>query len=200
MATDNAKNIRSAIIGRCPQLVAALDLAQNIAPHPLTVLIHGETGTGKEAVARLVHAASRRSGRFVALNCAALTATLLESELFGHERGAFTRATTAHRGLFEDANGGTLFLDEVGELPLEAQAKLLRVLQEGRIRRVGSTTERPVDVRIVCATHVDLDQAVETGRFRRDLRYRLTQRECPIFRVNPSSRRQGLSARWPQLP
>ncbi len=180
MPTNTAKTIRAAIIGRHPALIAALDLAESVAPHPVTVLIHGETGTGKEAVARLVHAASERTGRFIALNCAAITATLLESELFGHERGAFTGANTAHRGLFEEADGGTLFLDEVGELPLEAQAKLLRVLQEGRVRRVGSTVERPVDVRIVCATHVNLDQAVQEGRYREDLRYRLAQMQIRL--------------------
>jgi transcriptional regulator with GAF, ATPase, and Fis domain len=188
MARSNPHDILSGIIGRSPCLKSALDLAQRVAPHNLTVLIHGETGTGKEALARLVHAASGRTGRFVALNCAAVTDTLVESELFGHERGAFTGANSAHRGLFEEADRGTLFLDEIGELLPLAQAKLLRVLQEGTVRRVGSTVERPVDVRIVCATHVDLDQAVADGRFRQDLRYRLTDMviELPPLRERGS--------------
>ncbi|MCB9700186.1 MAG: sigma-54-dependent Fis family transcriptional regulator [Alphaproteobacteria bacterium] len=184
MARSNPQDILSGIIGRSPCFTAALDLAQRVAPHKLAVLIHGETGTGKEAVARLIHAASGRTGRFVALNCAAVTDALVESELFGHERGSFTGANTAHRGLFEEADGGTLFLDEIGELLPLAQAKLLRVLQEGTVRRVGSTVERRVDTRILCATHVDLDQAVASGRFRQDLRYRLTDMviELPALR------------------
>jgi transcriptional regulator with GAF, ATPase, and Fis domain len=190
MARTNPSNIRKQIIGRSPSLVAALDLAERVAPHDLSVLIHGETGTGKEAVARLVHAASNRTGRFVALNCAAVTDTLVESELFGHERGAFTGANATHRGLFEEADGGTLFLDEIGELLPLAQAKLLRVLQEGTVRRVGSAIERRVDVRIVCATHVDLDQAVADGRFRKDLRYRLTDMVIAL----PALRDRGADA------
>lgn len=190
MARTNPHNILSGIIGRSPCLKNALDLAQRVAPHNLSVLIHGETGTGKEAVARLVHAASERTGRFITLNCAAITDSLVESELFGHERGAFTGANTAHRGLFEEADGGTLFLDEIGELVPAAQAKLLRVLQEGVIRRVGSTRERHVDVRIVCATHVDLDQAVADGRFRQDLRYRLTDMVLEL----PPLRERGADA------
>lgn len=142
MARSNPHDILSGIIGRSPCLKSALDLAQRVAPHDLAVLIHGETGTGKEALARLVHAASGRTGRFV--NCAAVTDTLVESELFGLERGSFTGANTAHRGLFEEADRGTLFLDEIGELLPLAQAKLLRVLQEGTVRRVGSTSEPTV--------------------------------------------------------
>jgi transcriptional regulator with PAS, ATPase and Fis domain len=138
------------------------------------VLIGGETGTGKELLARGIHdGGPRAGGPFVAVNCAAIPATLLESELFGHEKGAFTDARTAKPGLFEEAHLGTLFLDEIGHLPLELQGKLLRALEEKRIRRVGGSEERVVDARIIAASHVKLDQAVARGEFRQDLFYRL---------------------------
>ena len=148
--------------------------AERVAAYPTTVLISGESGTGKEVVAQFVHAHSERSDRpFVPVNCAAIPETLIESELFGHAKGAFTGAGTAKAGLFEEADGGTLFLDEIGDLPRSAQASLLRVLQEGEVRRVGEAKARPVDVRVIAATACDLGEAVASGDFRDDLYYRL---------------------------
>ena len=162
------------IAGRSAVLRDAIALARRVARHPSTVLITGESGTGKEVIARLVHASSpRQAAPFVAVNCGAIPEALLESELFGHARGAFTGATTERMGLFEEANGGTLFLDEIGELPVQLQVKLLRALQEGEVRRVGDNASRPVDVRIVAATARDLEGEVAAGRFRADLFYRL---------------------------
>ena len=162
------------IIGDSPLLRVALRRVLEVAPTDASVVLLGETGTGKELFARAVHNRSRRRGRpFVRVNCAALPPTLIESELFGHERGAFTGAVSTRRGRFELAHSGTLFLDEIGDLPLDVQAKLLRVLQEGEFERVGSSESRKVDVRIVAATHHDLDAAVKDGRFRLDLYYRL---------------------------
>ena len=154
--------------------VSTMELLHLAAPTNVTVLLTGETGVGKERVARALHGLSARADKpFIAVNCAALPAELIESELFGAEKGAFTGATSARPGRFERAHGGTLLLDELGELPLAAQAKLLRVLQEGEIERLGSSQARKVDVRVVAATNVDLEQAVAEGRFRRDLLYRL---------------------------
>jgi sigma-54-specific transcriptional regulator len=150
-----------------------LDHIQRIAPSDATVLITGETGTGKELIARQIHALSRRAqGRFGAVNCTALSETLIESELFGHEKGAFTGALESKAGWFETANHGTLFLDEVGDMPLGLQAKLLRVLQEREVVRVGARKATPVDIRVIAATNVNLEDAVEAGHFRADLYYR----------------------------
>jgi DNA-binding NtrC family response regulator len=144
-----------------------------LAPTRLPLLIFGETGTGKELVARALHEESGRAGAFVALNCGAIASELVESELFGHERGAFTGATQRRLGVFQEADGGTLFLDEIGELPLSLQPRLLRALEVGGVRPVGAARELRVEVRVVAATHVDLEDAVRKGRFREDLYYRL---------------------------
>ncbi len=168
------------IITQDPGVRAVLDVVRNVAQTEATVLVRGESGTGKELVARAVHEESpRREGPFLAVNCAAFTPSLLESELFGHTRGAFTGASTARKGIFERADGGTLFLDEVAELSLDLQAKLLRVVQERRFVPIGGSEQVRADVRIVAATHRSLRQAVREGRFREDLMFRL--RVVPIF-------------------
>jgi chemotaxis protein methyltransferase CheR len=162
------------IIGDSAALRRAIYRVQQVAPTDASVMLFGETGTGKELFARAIHNRSVRSGKpFVRVNCAALPSTLIETELFGHVRGAFTGAVAMRQGRFEVADGGTLFLDEIGDLPADVQAKLLRVLQEGEFERVGSSQSRRVDVRIVAATHHDLEAAMNQGRFRADLYYRL---------------------------
>ncbi|WP_454804295.1 sigma 54-interacting transcriptional regulator [Mucilaginibacter phyllosphaerae] len=162
------------IIGKHPLLLAALDFATQVAPYNTSVLILGESGTGKEKVAHAIHElSSRKKGPFIEVNCGAIPVTLIESELFGHEKGAFTGATEKRKGRFEQAEGGTVFLDEIGELPLEMQVKLLRVLQEREINYVGSNTPKKVDVRIVAATNRNLEKEVADGNFRLDLYYRL---------------------------
>jgi two-component system response regulator HydG len=162
------------IIGGSPKMLDVFRLIEGVAPTSSTVLILGESGTGKELVARAIHQMSPRSKRsFVAVNCGAIPKELVESELFGHVRGAFTGAQTSRAGLFETADGGTILLDEVGDLPLAAQVKLLRVLQEGEIKRVGADETRTVDVRVLAATNVDLMTRIQASQFRRDLYYRL---------------------------
>ena len=162
------------IIGSCPPMQDLYRKIRKVAPTDSNVLIQGESGTGKELVARALHNLSRRAkATMISVNCAAIPETLIESELFGHEKGAFTGASAGRAGLVEAADGGTLFLDEIGELPLEAQARLLRVLQEGEIRRVGSVQSQKVDVRLIAATHRDLKSLAKVGQFREDLYYRL---------------------------
>ncbi|MBW9267411.1 MAG: sigma-54 dependent transcriptional regulator [Candidatus Thiodiazotropha sp. (ex. Lucinisca nassula)] len=161
------------MVGKCHQMQSLCEVIKRVAPMPSTVLIEGESGTGKELAARAIHEMSRRSGSFVPVNCGAMTAELLESELFGHVKGAFTGAHLSRDGLFTYANGGTLFLDEIGEMPLSMQAHLLRALEERTIRPVGSNREVPVDVRIIAASNRDLEQEVRNGEFREDLYYRL---------------------------
>lgn len=162
------------MIGQSEKLKQILTLIERVAPTTASVLILGESGTGKELIARKIHAMSpRKDAAFIAINCGAITETLLESELFGHEKGAFTGASSTKKGLVEIANGGTLFLDEIGEMALSLQAKLLRFLQEGEFYRVGGKEAIKVDVRILSATNRDLDQEARTGKFREDLFYRL---------------------------
>ncbi|MBB2493450.1 sigma-54-dependent transcriptional regulator [Aquipseudomonas ullengensis] len=162
------------IIGSCAAMLDMYSKIRKVAPTDSNVLVQGESGTGKELVARALHNLSRRAkAPLISVNCAAIPETLIESELFGHEKGAFTGASAGRAGLVEAADGGTLFLDEIGELPLEAQARLLRVLQEGEIRRVGSVQSQKVDVRLIAATHRDLKTLAKTGQFREDLYYRL---------------------------
>jgi DNA-binding NtrC family response regulator len=163
----------SGIVGSCELILGVCEVIKRVAPMPSTVLINGETGTGKELAARAIHRYSGRSGSFVPINCGAMNAELLESELFGHAKGAFTGAVKAREGLFSYADGGTLFLDEIGEMPLAMQTRLLRVMEDRKVRPVGGNRENPVDVRIIAATNRDLKQEVDAGNFREDLFYRL---------------------------
>src|SRR5258708_4157103 len=170
----------SGLIGSSERFQAVLDDVRIVAPAECAVLVQGETGTGKEVIARAIHdSGPRQKGPFVAINCAAIPAALLESELFGHERGAFTGAIAQTVGRFQAANGGTLFLDEIGDLPLELQPKLLRVLQEQQYERLGSTRTMQANVRVIAATNQDLWRMVEEKTFRADLYYRLS-----VFPIN----------------
>ena len=169
------------ILGEAEGIVRVREMIERVAPLDVRVLVTGPSGSGKELVARWIHLKSNRAkGPFVDVNCAAIPAELIESELFGHEKGAFTHAIKQHMGRFEEAHGGTLFLDEVGDMPLAAQAKVLRVIEEGKIRRVGGEKDIPVNVRLIAATNKDLPAEIEAGRFREDLYHRLSVVVIPI--------------------
>jgi DNA-binding NtrC family response regulator len=188
----HGKALSQGLIGRAPAFQKMLSMVARVAPSIATVLLLGESGTGKELVASAVHQASLRADRpLVAVDCSSLPENLFESELFGHERGAFTGATSARIGLVEAASGGTLFLDEVGDIPLLMQVKLLRLLETGTYRRVGSTEQRHADIRVVSATHRDLDQMTSEGTFREDLYYRLST--FPIYLPALRERREDIS-------
>jgi two-component system response regulator AtoC len=179
------------LLGACPSMRRLFATIRRIGPTAATVLVLGERGSGKELVARAIHDASpRRSGPFIAVSCEALPANLVESELFGHERGGFVGAVRAHRGCFERANGGTLFLDEIAQMPVELQVRMLRVLETGRYARVGGDLECSTDVRVIAASHSDLGAAVAAGRLREDLMYRL----CVIPVVVPPLRERASDA------
>ena len=183
--------------GQCPTLRKLDEQIQKVARTDSTVLIQGETGTGKELTARRVHNLSRRHARpLVALNCAAIPESLIESELFGYEKGAFTGATSNRMGLIEAANGGTLFLDEIGELPQSAQARLLRFIQEGEIRQIGAVSSKTVDVRLICATHRDLSALASQNEFRRDLFYRINVLSLTIPPLRQRSIDIASMAQW----
>jgi formate hydrogenlyase transcriptional activator len=181
-------NALDEIVGESPLLQSVLEQVNLVAPTDATVLVLGETGTGKELIARAIHRLSNRSARpFIRVNCAAIPASLIASELFGHEKGAFTGALQRRQGRFEAANGGTIFLDEIGELPMETQISLLRVIQEREFERVGSSHPISVDVRIIAATNRDLEAAVTQGTFRQDMFYRLN-----VFPIRVPSLRERL--------
>ena len=166
---------RLGIVGNAPALLEAVSRAIRVAPIDLSVLINGESGTGKEFFPQIIHQwSARKHNKYIAVNCGAIPEGTIDSELFGHEKGAFTGAIASRKGYFEEADGGTIFLDEVAELPLTTQARLLRVLESGEFIKVGSSAVQKTNIRIVAATNVDLVKAVEAGRFREDLYYRLS--------------------------
>lgn len=173
MNNQQAKQ-RFGIIGNCPKLARAIDVALQVAPTDISVLVVGESGTGKENIPKIIHQNSKRKhAPYIAVNCGAIPEGTIDSELFGHEKGSFTGAHDSRKGYFEAANGGTIFLDEVGELPMASQARLLRVLENGEIIKVGSSKAQQTDVRIIAATNVNILEAVKQGKFREDLYYRL---------------------------
>ena len=172
------------LIGQSASMRDVRSLIDIAAPTKTTVLVQGETGTGKELVAQAIHRLSGRSGDLVSINCSAIPAELLESELFGYEKGAFTGAEKTHNGKFERASGGTLFLDEIGDMPLPLQAKLLRAIEGKVIQRVGGSKDIPVDLRLVCATHQNIEADIETGKFRADLYYRINVFPIKLPRLN----------------
>lgn len=173
MKTRDLPTLQDGLIARSPAMQELLTVVRRVAPSPISVVLLGETGCGKEVLAQALHAASGRTGQFVALNCAALPANLAESELFGHTKGAFTGACADRKGLFEQASGGTILLDEVGELDLSLQGKLLRVLENGEVRPIGAPRSISTDCRVVAATNRDLTNLIEAGQFREDLYHRL---------------------------
>jgi transcriptional regulator with PAS, ATPase and Fis domain len=191
MTLQEIKN-RFGIIGSSPLLDRAIDIAKQVAPTDLTVLITGESGTGKEVFPQIIHGLSaRKHGQYIAVNCGAIPEGTIDSELFGHEKGSFTGAHEARKGYFEVANGGTIFLDEVAEMPMATQARLLRVLESGEFIKVGSSKVLKTDVRVVAATNVNIQQAIEKGKFREDLYYRLNT--VPIVVPPLRERKQDIS-------
>src|SRR5690554_5374373 len=185
MESIQATKQRFGIIGNDPKLNRAVEKAIQVAPTDISVLVTGESGVGKESIPKIIHSLShRKHGKYIAVNCGAIPEGTIDSELFGHEKGAFTGATTTRKGYFEVADKGTIFLDEVGELPLPTQVRLLRVLENGEFMKVGSSKVQKTDVRIVAATNVNMHEAVEKGKFREDLYYRLNtvQIDMPALR------------------
>ena len=180
--------LRLGIVGNAPTLIAAISRAIQVAPIDLSVLVVGESGTGKEFFPKIIHNfSSRKHAKYIAVNCGAIPEGTIDSELFGHEKGAFTSAISARKGYFEEADGGTIFLDEVAELPLTTQARLLRVLETGEFLKVGSSTVQHTNIRVVAATNVDIPKAIREGKFREDLFYRLSGVQIPI----PPLRQRG---------
>ena len=181
MENIQAVKQRFGIIGNDPGLNRAVEKSVQVAPTDISVLVTGESGVGKESLPKIIHSLShRKHGKYIAVNCGAIPEGTIDSELFGHEKGAFTGATTTRSGYFEVADGGTIFLDEVGELPLPTQVRLLRVLETGEFLKVGSSKAQKTDVRIVAATNVNMGDAIEKGRFREDLYYRLSTVEIEL--------------------
>lgn len=187
---------RFGIIGNAPALTAAIERTLRVAPIDLSVLVIGESGSGKEFIPKIIHANSpRKHAKYIAVNCGAIPEGTIDSELFGHEKGSFTGAVASRKGYFEEADGGTIFLDEVAELPLTTQARLLRVLETGEFIKVGSSTVQKTNIRIVAATNVDMERAVEEGRFRQDLYYRLSTVQITIPPLRDRGNDIGLLAR-----